>query len=120
MVQLNLQKGGVKNVFYSLKPVSHSHTALAFKMKSHLDTVVSSNGDGMASSCWLPLVPNTTTASGYKSRRRNAGIKGLEVSFDLLCYMCGIEYEAVEDGGVVLFGHSCVVYPVRATDESLE
>ena len=119
-VLMNSQLGGVTNVTCILMLDPSSTATRTFKLQTHVEVLVSSNGEGMLSSCWLPLVPNTTIASSHTSPGRAHGIKGLEVSFDLMCFLCGIEYEIIDNNGVVLFGHSSIVYPVRAIDDSLE
>lgn len=72
------------------------------------------------SSCWRVLVPKAVTAGEFPVPNRKAPIDGLEISFDLLCYLCGLEYEVVEDGGVVLYGERSIVYPVRYLGDSVE
>jgi hypothetical protein len=119
-VLMNSQRGGVTNVTCILMLVPSSTATRTLKLQTHLEALVSSYGERMVSSCWLSLVPNTAIASSHTSPGRAHGIKGLEVSFDLMCYLCGIEYEIIDNNGVVLFGHSSIVYPVRAIDDSLE
>lgn len=70
----------------------------------------------MTGSCWFPLVPRTATAVDFPTSRRPAVMKGLELSFDLMCYLCGLEYEVTQEGGIVLFGQRSMVFPVLLVD----
>jgi hypothetical protein len=44
----------------------------------------------------------------------------MEVSFELMCYLCGLEYEVVEEGGLILYGPKSTVYPVRQIYDCVE
>ena len=44
----------------------------------------------------------------------------MEVSFELMCYFCGLEYEVLEGDGLVLYGTKSMVYPVRQLRDSIE
>jgi hypothetical protein len=70
----------------------------------------------MTGSCWFSLVPRTATAVDFPTSRRPAVMKGLELSFDLMCYLCGLEYEVTQEGGIVLFGQRSMVFPVLLVD----
>ncbi|KAL9623682.1 MAG: hypothetical protein Q9160_002138 [Pyrenula sp. 1 TL-2023] len=45
---------------------------------------------------------------------------GMQVSFDLMCHLCGIEYAVTEGDGVVLYGERSIVYPVRQGGDSVQ
>lgn len=70
----------------------------------------------MTGSCWFPLVPRTATAVDFPTSPRPDVIRGLELSFDLMCYLCGLEYEVIQEGGIVLFGQRSIVFPVLLVD----
>jgi hypothetical protein len=72
------------------------------------------------SNCWMPLVPNFSVAGDHASRPRRPEIKGMEVSFELMCYLCGLEYEVLEGDGLVLYGTKSMVYPVRQLGDCVE
>lgn len=57
--------------------------------------------------CWTDLVPRTACAVNYGTKERPAEMKGVEISFELLCFLAGLQYEVVEDGGLVLYGKVC-------------
>lgn len=62
--------------------------------------------------CWTNLVPRTACATCYCTKKRPQSMHGVEISFDLLCFMAGLEYEVVENGGLILYGKYALVYPV--------
>ena len=72
------------------------------------------------SNCWMTLVPNFAIAGDHASRPRRPEIKDMEVSFELMCYLCGVEYEVLEGDGLVLYGTKSMVYPVRQLGDSIE
>ncbi|OAP59473.1 hypothetical protein AYL99_06771 [Fonsecaea erecta] len=63
--------------------------------------------------CWTDLVPNTVSAAYFWTQERPLDVDGLEISFELLCFLAGLQYEVVEHGGVILYGKHSLVYPVR-------
>ena len=65
------------------------------------------------SACWVPLFPRTASAIDLPGPRRPRDMLGLEISFELMCFMCGLTYETFEGGGVILYGQHSIVYPVR-------
>ncbi|KIW85842.1 hypothetical protein Z517_01234 [Fonsecaea pedrosoi CBS 271.37] len=73
--------------------------------------------------CWLPLFPNTAVAIDC---RRNLVCEnsplGLNISWDLLCFICGLEYEVDTETGFALYGQRSLVYPTRylPTSESMQ
>jgi hypothetical protein len=56
------------------------------------------------SACWTPLLPRTACAVDFETRPRPQEMQGLEVSFELMCFLSGLEYEVVEKEGLVLYG----------------
>ncbi|KAL9622636.1 MAG: hypothetical protein Q9160_002946 [Pyrenula sp. 1 TL-2023] len=74
----------------------------------------------LRSSCWRPLFPQTVTAIDFPVPIRHPLMHGLKVSFDLLCNLCGLEYERVEQGGVVLYGAESIVYPIWQEADSVQ
>lgn len=51
-----------------------------------------------SSTRWMPLMPRYPIAVDFETPVRDSKIKGTEVSFHLMCFLCGLEY-AVEEGG---------------------
>lgn len=47
-------------------------------------------------------------------------MEGLELSFELMCTVCGLHCEDIEDGGLVLFGSQSLVYPVAKEQDSVQ
>jgi hypothetical protein len=62
------------------------------------------------SACWTPLLPRTACAVDFETRRRPRGMQGLDVSFDLMCFLSGLEYEIVENEGLILYGQVSSLY----------
>ncbi len=60
--------------------------------------------------CWTGLVPNTVSAVCFPTQERPLDVDGLEMSFELLCFLAGLQYEVVEDGGVILYGKVCLIH----------
>jgi hypothetical protein len=56
------------------------------------------------SACWTPLLPRTACAVDFETRPRPQEMQGLEVSFELMCLLSGLEYEVVEKEGLILYG----------------
>lgn len=86
--------------------IEQGHAVYTFELQS-TGPIRRHNGD-----CWLPLLPRTPCALEYASKVRSSEVYGLEVAFEMMCYLCGLEYEMIENGGVVLYGRHAVVYPV--------
>jgi hypothetical protein len=66
------------------------------------------------SACWTPLLPSTACAVDFGTRGRPWEMKGLEVSFELMCYLSGLEYEVIENNGLVLYGQVSNSQSVRS------
>lgn len=47
----------------------------------------------LPSACWVPLVPKYAIAADFRTPARNHAIKSMEMSFELMCLLCGLEYE---------------------------
>lgn len=65
--------------------------------------------------CWLSLLPHTACAANFTTpfwRPQSRRLHGIELTFDLLCVLCGICYETEHDGGLVMYGDKALVYPV--------
>ncbi|KAL9112978.1 MAG: hypothetical protein Q9227_002843 [Pyrenula ochraceoflavens] len=71
-------------------------------------------------SCWTALTPGTVSAAAFPVPTRHEAMKGLEMSFELMCFLCGLEYETIEEGGVILYGQRSLVYPVRQIADSVQ
>jgi hypothetical protein len=65
-----------------------------------------------SSDCWKRLFPHGMVPGGFPIPTRDEAMKGLELSFDLMCYLCGLEYETSDASGLMLRGHRSLVYPV--------
>ena len=72
------------------------------------------------SDCWKCLFPHGMLPGGFPVPSRDDAMKGLELSFDLMSYLCGLEYEASDASGLVLRGHRSVVYPVRKVGDCVQ
>jgi hypothetical protein len=64
------------------------------------------------SDCWKRLFPHGMIPGGFPIPSRDDAMKGLELSFDLMCHLCGLEYETSNASGLILRGHRSLVYPV--------
>jgi len=65
------------------------------------------------SSCWLPLLPRTACAANFDTPFwRPHQMRGIELTFELMCFLCGISYETKHKGGLVLYGERAFVFPV--------
>ena len=62
------------------------------------------------SACWTPLLPRTACAVDFGARQRPREMQGLEISFELMCFLSGLEYEVIEDEGLVLYGQVSIPY----------
>jgi hypothetical protein len=73
-----------------------------------------------SSTCWMPLRPRYPIAVDFETPVRDSKIKGMEVSFHLMCFLCGLEY-AVEEGGVLLlYGQKSMVWPAQVIDDCVK
>ncbi|KIX01573.1 uncharacterized protein Z518_09299 [Rhinocladiella mackenziei CBS 650.93] len=86
--------------------IRSDHTAFQVSL-SHQGMHLRATGD-----CWASLFPSTPCTVGFPVCAPSDRATGLDLSFELMCTLCGIEYEVVENGGVVLYGQQSVVYPV--------
>lgn len=86
-----------------------------------LSSVISArNRQNDESSCWKPVLRGSVSAATYATPTRPSGKPGLELSFELMCFLCGLLYESIEDGGLVLVGPRSLVYPVYATPDYVQ
>jgi hypothetical protein len=65
--------------------------------------------------CWLPLFPRMVLAWGFYIPSRAEGMQGLELPFDMMTDLAGIDFPVVEDGGIRLEGFYTVLYPICRT-----
>lgn len=65
------------------------------------------------SSCWMPLFPRTPCPLDFASASMPGQMQGVEMRFELLCLLCGLEYMAQDEEGLLLFGAESLVYPVQ-------
>ncbi|RYP53797.1 hypothetical protein DL769_010445 [Monosporascus sp. CRB-8-3] len=70
----------------------------------------------LSGACWLPLVRQSVIASGFEVPAR-AGQKGLELSFDDLIAICGIEYPVDRDEKIIFLGLSTILVPTAIFDD---
>jgi hypothetical protein len=75
---------------------------------------------GWSSICWIPLMPCYPIAVDFETPARDLDIKGVEISFHLMCFLCGLEYAVEEEGGLVLYGQKSAVWPTQASDDCVE
>ena len=73
-----------------------------------------------SSDCWKRLFPHGMVPGGFPVPSRDDAMQGLELSFDLMCYLCGLEYETSDASGLVLRGHRSLVYPVRKAGDCVQ
>lgn len=84
-----------------------------FRIRNDVYEPLLPQNDAIKGTCWKPLFPRTASAIEFPGRPRPLGMYGVEISFDLMCFICGLEYEVIEDGGLVLYGQRSCVYPVQ-------
>jgi len=74
------------------------------------------------SSCWASLFPRTPCAVDFAAKDRPSftKMKGLELTFELLCVVCGLRCEDVDNGGLLLLGPRALVYPVLKEDDCVQ
>jgi hypothetical protein len=73
-----------------------------------------------SSTCWIPLMPRYPIVVDFETPTRHSDIEGMEVTFQLMCFLCGLEYAVEEDGGLVLYGQKSMVWPTRVIDDCVE
>jgi hypothetical protein len=91
-------------------PTVHSSTA-HFRF-----SISGTESPRLSGACWLPLVRNSIIAFGFEIPART-GQKGLELSFDELVTICGIEYPINRDGRVIFLGLSTILVPTAIFDD---
>jgi hypothetical protein len=73
------------------------------------------------STCWMPLMKCYPVAVDFKTPTRDLEVKGIEVSFELMCFLSGLEYAAEEKPGcLVLYGPHSIVWPKRIVGSCVE
>jgi hypothetical protein len=76
--------------------------------------------EAVATSCWFPLFPCTVVARDFYIPPRKDGQEGLEIEFGMMTSLCGIEYTAIEDDGIVLKGYLATLYPVEMGNDYVQ
>jgi len=93
---------------------------LNFNLRGDRNKPASKISSDWSSTCWMPLMPRYPIAVDFETPIRDSKIKGMEVSFHLMCFLCGLEY-AVEEGGVLLlYGQKSMVWPAQVIDDCVE
>jgi hypothetical protein len=70
--------------------------------------------------CWRPLFLGTSVAFDFPIPARLMRFKGLEICYELMELICGVEYKALEEDGLVLRGHLTSLYPIEKTFGSVQ
>ncbi|KAH0538907.1 hypothetical protein FGG08_004498 [Glutinoglossum americanum] len=72
------------------------------------------------SPCWLPLFTHSVIVAGFPPRPRNYGI-GLDIPFEVMAFLSGVESLVSHEGGLILKGLSSIVFPKqRLPDGSIQ
>jgi hypothetical protein len=66
--------------------------------------------------CWLPLFPKKVLARGFDIPSRAKEMQGLELPFEMMTDLAGIDFPVVEDGGIRLEGFYTLLYPICRTN----
>lgn len=83
------------------KKESRRHGASRYELTLyHMEPLIVPHSEA----CWTELVPHTASAVCFWTNERPSEMAGIEISFELLCFLAGLQYEVVEDGGVILYG----------------
>src|SRR5271156_1292565 len=86
----------------------------------HMSSASHVSSDWM-STCWMPLMKCYPIAVDFKTPTRDSEVKGMEVSFQLMCFLSGLEYAAEETPGcLVLYGPNSRVWPKRVVGNCVE
>lgn len=74
--------------------------------------------------CWLPLFESGVIAERSRPEipesEKEDCFHGLEVSFDLMIQLAGVEIPVLIDGGVILVGYQSALVPTRKTGTSVQ
>lgn len=74
--------------------------------------------------CWLPLFESGVIAKQSRPERPKSEkedcFHGLEVSFDLMVQLSGVEIPVMIDGGVILVGYQTALVPTRIAGSSIQ
>ena len=70
--------------------------------------------------CWFPLFTNAVIAHGFPIAPRANNEKGLDISFDVMIALSGVQYSATFEGGTILKGFSSMLYPTVSYDGSIQ
>lgn len=117
---------------YSAEELAFSHVRLdlnqsqagqvgrTFTLSHHRRVPLSRSDLERADTCWRHVVPKTAIAAGFDVPKRNLDLKGMDVSYELLLGLCGVEYETAEGGRIVLYGPKSKLFPVRLVNGCVE
>ncbi|MCJ1405071.1 hypothetical protein MMC11_008297 [Xylographa trunciseda] len=88
-------------------------TVIRFQQKP-----VPSNDDEFG--CWFPLFTNAVIVHGFPVASRANDEEGLELSFDVMIALSGVQYSAIFKGGTILKGFSSMLIPTVSYDDSVQ
>lgn len=66
--------------------------------------------------CWLPLFQSVAIVDGFRIPPRGSQ-RGLELDFDHLISLCGIDYPVDRDGRIILVGLATILLPVEVLSD---
>ncbi|KAF7512292.1 hypothetical protein GJ744_001860 [Endocarpon pusillum] len=73
-----------------------------------------------SSSCWAVLFPRTPCAIDATMQARPHHMQGLQLTFELMLLLCGLDYEIIDLVGVILLGQKSMVYPLRMNNNCVQ
>ena len=73
-----------------------------------------------SSSCWAELFPRTPCAIDATMQARPHHMQGLQLTFELMLLLCGLDYEIIDLVGVILLGQKSMVYPLRMSNNCVQ
>lgn len=98
-------------------PSSSIKLCLKLQALSHSLTLKDKN-------CWLPLFESGVIAQRPRPEilgsEKEDSFHGLEVSFDLMVQLAGVEIPVLIDGGVILVGYQTALVPTRVAGSSIQ
>ncbi|MCJ1383174.1 hypothetical protein MMC17_006287 [Xylographa soralifera] len=70
--------------------------------------------------CWFPLFTNAVIAHGFPIPSRANNEKGLDISFDVMIALSGVQYSATFEGGTILKGFLSMLIPTVSYPGSVQ
>lgn len=110
--------------FKTVNAPDHAESADACSLKLCFKLQALSHHLILKDNCWLPLFESGVIATRARSETSKSGkedcFHGLEVSFDLMVQLSGVELPILIDGGVILAGYQTALVPTCIAGNSIQ